>query len=74
MTKAQIRELALANGFKLKKQPDGSEDLHTYVYDFVIDVLDSTRRYAISKVSSDNNADDYDWAIYEFTRSIRESK
>ena len=74
MTKSQIRELALANGFKLKKQPNGSMDLHPYVYDFVIDVLDSTRRYAISKVSSDNNADDYDWAIYELTRSIKESE
>ena len=34
MTKSQIREIALANGFKLKKQPDGSEDLNPYVYEF----------------------------------------
>lgn len=26
--------MALANGFKLKIQPDGSEDLNPYVYQF----------------------------------------
>jgi hypothetical protein len=34
MHREQIKELALANGFKLKTQPDGSEDLNPYVYDF----------------------------------------
>lgn len=34
MNKQQIKELALANGFKLKEQPDGSMDLNPYVYDF----------------------------------------
>lgn len=33
--RAQIKELALANGFKLKEQPDGTMDLNPYVYDFV---------------------------------------
>lgn len=30
----KIKELALANGFKLKEQADGSMDLNAYVYDF----------------------------------------
>ena len=34
MNKAKIRELALANGFKLKEQPDGTMELNPYVYEF----------------------------------------
>ena len=34
LTNNHIRELALANGFKLKPQPDGAEDLNPYVFDF----------------------------------------
>lgn len=34
MNKQQIKELALANGFKLKGQPDGTFDLNPYVYEF----------------------------------------
>lgn len=34
MQREQIKALALANGFKLKTQPDGSEDLNPYVYEF----------------------------------------
>lgn len=34
MHREQIKELALATGFKLKIQPDGSEDLNPYVYEF----------------------------------------
>lgn len=34
MNKANIKELALANGFKLKEQADGSMDLNPYVYQF----------------------------------------
>jgi len=30
----QIKALALVNGFKLKQQLDGSEDLNPYVYEF----------------------------------------
>lgn len=40
LTKAQIREIALANGFKLKKQmPSGEEDLNPYVYEFAYELL-----------------------------------
>lgn len=34
MDKQKVKELALANGFKLKQQPDGTEDLNPYVYEF----------------------------------------
>ena len=34
MSKEKIRELALANGFKLKQQPDGTMELNSYVYEF----------------------------------------
>ena len=34
MTNDQIKELALANGFKLKEQSDGAMDLNPYVYEF----------------------------------------
>lgn len=34
MTNDQIKEVALANGFKLKEQSDGTMDLNPYVYEF----------------------------------------
>ena len=34
ITMEDIKELALANGFKLKEQPNGTMDLNPYVYDF----------------------------------------
>lgn len=39
MNNEQIKELALAAGFKLKQQPDGSEDLNPYVYEFARKLL-----------------------------------
>ena len=30
----KVKELALANGFKLKEQASGNMDLNAYVYDF----------------------------------------
>lgn len=35
LTKAEIRDICLANGFKTKPQPDGTDDLNPYVYDAV---------------------------------------
>lgn len=34
MNDKDIKKVALDNGFKLKEQPDGSEDLNPYVYKF----------------------------------------
>lgn len=42
MINDRVKELALANGFKLKQQPDGSEDLNPYVYDFARALLADT--------------------------------
>lgn len=36
MNNERIKEIALANGFKLKEQPNGEMDLNPYVYDFAI--------------------------------------
>ncbi|WP_027855589.1 hypothetical protein [Marinobacterium litorale] len=41
MDKEQIKELALANGFKLKRQQDGSMGLNPYVYEFAQAVVKS---------------------------------
>lgn len=39
MEKEQVKQLALANGFKLKQQPDGTEDLNPYVYEFALALM-----------------------------------
>lgn len=41
MTNEQIKEIALANGFKLKEQPNGDMDLNPYVYDFARALISS---------------------------------
>ena len=45
MTNDRIKELALANGFKLKEQPDGSMDLNHYVFDFARALLAEHRKW-----------------------------
>ena len=58
MTNDQIKELALANGFKLKEQPDGEMDLNPYVYDFARALILSrgeTLFYFISKYRDQMN-------------------
>jgi len=39
MSKERIRELALASGFKLKQQPDGTMELNPYVYEFAAELM-----------------------------------
>lgn len=39
LTVEEIRDTALANGFKLKVQPGGELDLNPYVYKFVRAIL-----------------------------------
>lgn len=43
----KIKELALANGFKLKEQADGSMDLNAYVYDFANAIEQATKAQAV---------------------------
>lgn len=39
MTNDQIKEIALANGFKFKEQPSGEMNLNPYVYKFSRELL-----------------------------------
>jgi hypothetical protein len=73
MTNDQIQQIALANGFKLKEQPDGSMALNPYVFDFARALLAThqpenerlrkdAERYQWLR-EEDNWSDDYDnWA------------
>jgi hypothetical protein len=49
MDKAKIRELALANGFKLKEQPDGTMELNPYVYEFASALMAEAEREGYRK-------------------------
>lgn len=52
MNNERIKEIALANGFKLKEQPNGEMDLHPYVYDFSLALLDKEREQTIMDLHS----------------------
>ena len=43
----KVKELALANGFKLKEQADGSIDLNAYVYDFANAIEQAAKAQAV---------------------------
>ena len=43
----KIKELALANGFKLKEQASGNMDLNAYVYDFANAIEQAVKAQAI---------------------------
>ena len=43
MTREEIKKLALECGFKLKTQPDGSEDLNPYVYLFAEKLVEKVK-------------------------------
>ena len=43
----KIKELALANGFKLKEQADGGMDLNAYVYDFANAIEQAAKAQAV---------------------------
>ena len=45
----KVKELALANGFKLKEQADGSMDLNAYVYDFANAIEQAAKAQAVPK-------------------------
>ena len=50
----KIKELALANGFKLKEQADGSMDLNAYVYDFANAIEQAAKAQAVPEWISVN--------------------
>ena len=43
----KIKELALANGFKLKEQASGNMDLNAYVYDFANAIEQDAKAQAV---------------------------
>lgn len=55
LSKDLVRNIALANGFKLKLQPDGEMELNPYVYDFA----ELIAQMAISHHLA-NNSNDWD--------------
>lgn len=46
MTDDQITQVALANGFKLKQQPDGTMALNPYVFEFARAIADMSIIFA----------------------------
>ncbi len=55
MNKQQVKELALANGFKLKQQPSGEMDLNPYVYEFV-DAFLAKANERVAELELENSA------------------
>ncbi|AZM38603.1 hypothetical protein EJP75_08600 [Acinetobacter baumannii] len=47
----KVKELALANGFKLKEQASGNMDLNSYVYDFANAIEQAAKAQAVPKVA-----------------------
>lgn len=45
----RIKELAIANGFKLKEQSSGNMDLHSYVYEFAEALIKEAKSQATPK-------------------------
>ena len=61
----KVKELALANGFKLKEQADGSMDLNAYVYDFANAIEQAAKAQAVSEFQQSKQSE-----IEELTRQI----
>lgn len=61
MNKQGIRDLALANGFKLKEQPNGELDLNPYVYDFANALIDKYTKDQSAWVSVDDRLPEGDY-------------
>lgn len=57
LTREEIKRIALANGFKLKKQPDGSLDLNPYVYECA-EALLATKKFTSNLEERDIDIDD----------------
>lgn len=57
MTNEYIKKIALENGFKLKVQEDGSEDLNEYVYKFARILAATQNELLFEKLQS------YNWVV-----------
>ena len=47
MNEQKVKQLALANGFKLKEQANGNMDLNAYVYDFANAIEQAVKAQAV---------------------------
>jgi hypothetical protein len=52
MNRQQVREILLASGFKLKQQPDGTEDLNPYCYTAAAALLQAGREESARVVNA----------------------
>lgn len=59
----KIKELALANGFKLKEQASGNMDLNAYVYDFANAIEQETKAQAVPEWISVEKKNTEDWYL-----------
>lgn len=55
MNKQQIKDLALASGFKLKPQVNGTEDLNPYVYKFAAELAAQAGREGYLQALNDSS-------------------
>lgn len=55
----KIKELALANGFKLKEQASGNMDLNAYVYDFANAIEQAAKAKAVPECKWIKNEDGF---------------
>lgn len=53
MTNEEIRALALAHGFTLREQPDGSTDLNHYVYTFAMAMYRKGRSKRLAEIRAE---------------------
>lgn len=63
LDKTTVKELALANGFKLKEQADGSMDLNPYVYQFAAALIQHSLKDLIDNHSENLTPEGIRWLV-----------
>ena len=69
----KIKELALANGFKLKEQASGNMDLNSYVYDFANAIEQAAKAQTVLEgfvLVSREMPKSFDEGLYVYSNSI----
>ncbi|WP_075175059.1 DUF551 domain-containing protein [Acinetobacter indicus] len=71
----RIKELALANGFKLKEQVSGNMDLNAYVYDFANAIEREVKAQAVPEwISVEDNLPEFDVPVLATNMKFKEGK